>query len=65
MCFAAGRLQGWAAKLLLARRKSWYNEDLLALCLTANGPVVWGVAVGACPERSEGSELACVFAQSW
>jgi hypothetical protein len=27
-----------------------------------NGPVVWVVAVGACPERSEGSGLACVFA---
>ena len=27
MCFAAtGRLQGRAAKLLRARRKSWYNE---------------------------------------
>jgi hypothetical protein len=46
MCFAAtGRLQGRAAKLLLVRRKSWYNEELLAICLTANGPVVWGVAV--------------------
>ena len=32
MCFAAtGRLQGWAAKLLLARRKSWCNADLLAI----------------------------------
>jgi len=26
--------------------------------LTPNGPVVWGVAVGACPELSEGSGLA-------
>jgi hypothetical protein len=37
MCFAAtGRLQGKSAKLLLVGRKSWYNEGLLAVCLTAN-----------------------------
>ena len=37
MCFAAtGRLQGRAAKLLLARRKSWYNASLVQICLTAN-----------------------------
>lgn len=42
MCFAAqGRLQGRAAKLLLARRKSRF----CSLRLTANGSVVWGVAV--------------------
>ncbi len=28
-----------------------------------NGPVVWGVAVRACPELREGSGLACVFAR--
>jgi len=27
----------------------------MARNLTANGPAVWLVAVGACPERSEGS----------
>ena len=43
MCFAAtGRLQGLAAKLLLARRKSWYNADLLAICLTANSFIAFG-----------------------
>jgi len=42
MCFAAqGRLQGRAAKLLLVRWQSWYYRN----GLTANGPVVWGVAV--------------------
>jgi hypothetical protein len=46
MCFAAtGRLQGRAAKRLLVRRKSWYSGNLAAICLAANGPVVWGVAV--------------------
>jgi hypothetical protein len=38
MCFAAqGRLQGWAAKGLLVRRMSRYNESLVqfALQLTA------------------------------
>ena len=46
MCFAAqGRLQGRAAKLLLARRKSWYSADLLAICLTANGPAIKCVCV--------------------
>ena len=43
MCFAAqGRLQGWAAKLLLAHRKSWYNGDLLVICLTANSFIAFG-----------------------
>jgi hypothetical protein len=37
MCFAAkGRLQGWAAKLLRARRKSRFNADLGQICLAAN-----------------------------
>jgi hypothetical protein len=44
MYFAAkGRLQGRAAKLLLARWQSWcYGR-----CLTANGPAVWLVADSA------------------
>jgi len=38
MCLAAtGWLQGRAAKLLLARRKSWYSANLAAICLAANG----------------------------
>jgi len=38
MCFAAqGWLQGRAVKLLRARRKSWYNEGLVQICLAANG----------------------------
>jgi hypothetical protein len=38
MCFAAqGRLQGWAAKLLLVRWQSWHN---FAIALQVNGPVV-------------------------
>ena len=46
MCFAAkGRLQGRAAKLLLASRKSWYNEESVQICLAANGPAVWLVGV--------------------
>jgi hypothetical protein len=46
MCIAAtGRLQGRAAKLLLARRKSWYNENLGQICLAANGPAIWGGCV--------------------
>ena len=37
MCFAAtGRLQGRAAKLLRARRKSWYSGHLGQICLAAN-----------------------------
>jgi len=37
MCFAApGWLQGRAAKLLRARRKSRCNEDLGQICLAAN-----------------------------
>ena len=46
MCFAAtGRLQGWAAKLLLVRRMSRYSANLAAICLTANGPAIWGGCV--------------------
>jgi hypothetical protein len=46
MCFAAtGRLQGWAAKLLRARRKSRYSENLVVICLAANGPAIWGGCV--------------------
>jgi hypothetical protein len=46
MCFAEkGRLQGWAAKLLLARRKSRYSEHLGQICLAANGPAIWGGCV--------------------
>jgi len=37
MCFAAmGRLQGRAAKLLRARRKSLCNKALGQICLAAN-----------------------------
>jgi hypothetical protein len=46
MCFAAqGWLQGRAAKLLLAHRKSWCNEDLVQICLAANGPAIKGGCV--------------------
>jgi len=46
MCLAAkGRLQGWAAKLLHARRKSRCNDDLGQICLAANGPAIKGVFV--------------------
>ena len=46
MCFAAtGRLQRWAAKLLLVRRKSWCNEYLVQICLAANGPAIKGGCV--------------------
>ena len=57
MCFAAtGWLQGWAAKLLLMRRKSWCNEALgqFALQLTAR----------RFNELPSVSGLACVFAKS-
>ena len=54
MCFAAkGRLQGRAAKLLLVRRKSWYNENLAAICLAANGPAIWGGCVTRREHRAE------------
>jgi len=51
MCLATqGRLQGWVAKLLRARRKSWCNEGLgqFALQLTARwlGLVADRVRVG-------------------
>jgi len=43
MCFAAqGRLQGWAAKLLLVRWKSWYSANLAAIFLAANSFIAFG-----------------------
>jgi hypothetical protein len=59
MCFAAtGWLQGRAAKLLLVRWKTWYNEILAAVCLAANGTAVVVVNVTwrssrpwTCPDR--------------
>jgi hypothetical protein len=43
MCLAApGRLQGWAAKLLLVRGES---QDIEHLSLTANGTAIKGVCV--------------------
>ncbi len=54
MCFAAkGWLQGRAAKLLRARRKSRCNEDLGQIGLAANGPAVEGVNVGGAVRRYE------------
>ena len=47
MCLAAkGWLQGRAAKLLRARRKSRCNEDLGQICLAANGSLVEAESVG-------------------
>jgi hypothetical protein len=74
MCFAAtGRLQGRAAKLLLERRKSWYNEDLASLCLTANGPAIWGgcvtwrshTATGPGTPSTRGRKVVPVARQVW
>jgi len=42
MCLAEkGWLQGWTAKLLLARWESWYSRT----CLKPNGPAIWGGCV--------------------
>jgi hypothetical protein len=60
MCFAVkGRLQGRAAKLLLARRKSWYNANLGQICLAANGPAIWG----GCVTRREHRAGSWYFSQ--
>jgi hypothetical protein len=65
MCFAATRrLQGRAAKPLLARRKSWCNEGPVQICLAANGPAIKGGCVTWRSTEQKSWKLAENFLES-